>query len=174
MTCIVGLVDSEKGRIWIGGDSAGVGGSHIRIRLDEKVFTKNNMVFGCTTSFRMGQLIRYSLKIPQQEQEDDFSYLCTDFISALKKCLEENDYKEGGKFLLGYRGNLYQIEGDFQVAKHTYGFDACGSGEQYALGSLHILKSVSSLSPESKVEYALDAASEFSTDVCKPYTIKYA
>ena len=52
MTCIVGLV--ENGKVYIGGDSAGVAGLDVRMRSDEKVFTKGNMIFGYTSSFRMG------------------------------------------------------------------------------------------------------------------------
>jgi len=63
MTCIVGLV--ENGKVYIGGDSAGVAGLDITTRKDEKVFQKENMIFGFTSSFRMGQILRYSFKNPR-------------------------------------------------------------------------------------------------------------
>lgn len=174
MTCIVGFVDRDDKRVYIGGDSAGVSGSNIRVRADEKVFIKDNMIFGFTSSFRMGQIIRYSFRIPKQEHEDDFEYLCTDFINYLKECLESHDFKDGGRFLLGYNGNLYCIQEDFQVAKNDYGYDACGSGEEYALGCLNALNTVDTyLSAKSKINIALETASKFSTDVCSPNVIYY-
>ena len=61
MTCIVGLV--HEGVVYIGGDSAGVGGMSLTVRADEKVFQNGEFLMGFTTSFRMGQLLRYSLKL---------------------------------------------------------------------------------------------------------------
>ena len=66
MTCIVAL--KQEGNIYIGGDSAGVSGNNIRTRADQKVFKKSGIVFGFTTSFRMGQLIKYCLAIPKQKK----------------------------------------------------------------------------------------------------------
>ena len=42
MTCIVGLV--EKGNVYIGGDSAGVGGYSLTVRADRKVFRNGDFV----------------------------------------------------------------------------------------------------------------------------------
>ena len=41
MTCIVGLV--HEGVVYIGGDSAGVGGMSLTVRADEKVFQNGNV-----------------------------------------------------------------------------------------------------------------------------------
>src|SRR5574337_644834 len=120
MTCIVGLVD--KGNVYIGGDSAGVAGLSISIRNDEKVFTNGPFIMGFTTSFRMGQLLRYKFNPPKQTVNmDDMKYMVTDFIDAVRKCFAENGYgkipqgdnNEGGTFLVGYNGKLYAIHDDF-------------------------------------------------------------
>lgn len=63
MTCIVEIV--EKDRVYIGGDSAGVSDLDITMRKDVKVFRVGDFVFGCTSSFRMMQIIRFSFK-PQR------------------------------------------------------------------------------------------------------------
>lgn len=52
MTCIIGFIKNKK--VYIGGDSAGVGGSHVTIRRDSKVFKNGNFIMGYTSSFRMG------------------------------------------------------------------------------------------------------------------------
>ena len=57
MTCIVGLVDN--GKIYMGGDSAGVSNLDIRIRADQKVFKTGEFIMGFTSSFRMGDLLKY-------------------------------------------------------------------------------------------------------------------
>lgn len=64
MTCIVGLVD--KGSIYMGGDSAGVAGLSVTTRADEKVFLNGPFIMGFTTSFRMGQILRYKFVPPDQ------------------------------------------------------------------------------------------------------------
>lgn len=58
MTCIVGLVDGD--RVILGGDSAGIAGWHLQLRADEKVFRNGPYAIGFTTSFRMGQILRYA------------------------------------------------------------------------------------------------------------------
>jgi len=90
MTCIVGFVDAKK-NVYLGGDSAGVSGLDVTIRKDPKVFKKDEMVIGYTSSFRMGQLLCFKLKIPKQPSKmDDYEYLCTLFVDAVRKCLKDN------------------------------------------------------------------------------------
>lgn len=176
MTCIVGLV--EDGKVYIGGDSAGVSGFDLRVRQDEKVFIKNNMVFGFTSSFRMGQILRYSFSIPDHfPNKEDYAYLCTDFIDALIKCFKDNEYATkkdgevtGGCFLVGYKGQLYRIENDFQVAKVRQNYDSCGCGENYALGALRALEEISK-EPVTLVLHALSVAEYFSAGVRGPFTV---
>ena len=178
MTCIVGW--TEKGNVWIGGDSAGVAGYSLRSRADEKVFKKGEFVFGFTSSFRMGQLIRYQLVIPKPEEgqnEDD--YLHVKFLDSVIECFKDNRYATlkdgeitGGTFLFGYRGKLYQVENDFQIAKTRYCFDAVGCGAEIALGCLYGL-SHQTLTPRKRVEKALKAAQEFSAGVREPFHIEY-
>lgn len=177
MTCIVGLVD--KGKVYIGGDSAGVGNYNIHIRNDKKVFTNGDMIMGFTTSFRMGQLLEYKLKLPDHDPRvDDFKYLVTDFIDAVKKCFKDNDYAMvknevvlGGTWLVGYHSKLYAIHSDFQVASVEDGFDSCGCGEDIAKGAMTILVDDKKLKPEAKITQALASAAHFSAGVSGPFNI---
>ena len=184
MTCIIGFVDKNKD-IYIGVDSAGVD-SHfnIRERIDSKVFIKKNMIFGFTSSFRMGQLIRYQLAIPEQmPSKDDFTYMCTDFIESVIECFKKHGYAKinnneitGGFFLVGYKGDLYQIECDFQVAQIRDRFDACGCGESYAMGAMEILSKLDfidkELTPEQRIIDALSVVEKYSAGVAKPFNIQ--
>jgi len=60
MTCIVGLIDKESKKIYMGGDSAGVANYSLSVRKDPKVFKRYGFIFGFTSSFRMGQLLMCS------------------------------------------------------------------------------------------------------------------
>ncbi|MBM2621819.1 hypothetical protein JIG36_40575 [Actinoplanes sp. LDG1-06] len=172
MTAIVGLV--EAGAVYIGGDSAGVSGMSLTVRADAKVFRKGPYLFGFTTSFRMGQLIRYSLMLPKPAGDLD-AFMSTTFIDALRDCLKaggwaakENDREEGGTFLVGVKGQLYAIYDDYQVAKAADGFAAVGCGEPIALGALHATAHIG-LEPKRRVLSALEAAERFSAGVRGPF-----
>ena len=176
MTCIVGLV--ENNNVWLGGDSAGVSGYALTQRSDTKVFKKDDFIFGFTSSFRMGQLIRYKLKIPEitkkQTVED---YLHTTFIDAIIECFTSNKYAtihnngvSGGIFLFGFKDKLYFVDNDFHIGESIHNFDAVGCGKDLALGCLHGIVATQ-MSPELQIEKALSAAETFSAGVRKPFTI---
>lgn len=177
MTCIVGLVENNK--IYIGGDSAGVAGYYLIKRADEKVFKKGEFVFGFTSSFRMGQLIRYKLSIPKVEEGQDIDdYLYTKFIDSVIKCFKDNQYAQikeneifGGCFLFGFRGNLYTVESDFQIGKPMNNFAAVGCGQDIALGCMYGLQNNKSMKPKDKITLALEAAENNSAGVRGPFHI---
>jgi ATP-dependent protease HslVU (ClpYQ) peptidase subunit len=179
MTCIVGL--EHDGKVWIGGDSATfrAGDLALRITEDAKIFSIKDIIFGSAGSLRVNQLVRFSLKIPPQKVKDDHRYLCTSFMDAFRKCLsdggsigaEEHGEEEiESNFLVGYRGHLYRIETDYNVQIPKIGFDACGSGEDYALGSLFSTQN-SKLSPEERLTLAMEAAACFSASVSPPFSM---
>jgi hypothetical protein len=122
----------------------------------------------------MGQLIRYSMKLPKPRGDLD-AFMATTFIDALRACLKdggwalkENDREEGGTFLVGVRGRLYAVYDDYQVAKAADGFAAVGCGDQIALGALFATAGTG-LSPRRRVISALAAAERFSAGVRGPF-----
>jgi hypothetical protein len=174
VTCIVGI--AENGRVYIGGDSAGVGGLDLTVRADEKVFKNGDFLFGFTSSFRMGQLLKYSLTPPLKAPDaPNHKYLCTSFVNAIRETLKSGGYatkkdesEHGGTFLVGYQGGLYQIESDYQVGIPADGFDACGCGDQIARGSLF---STVGQDPKKRIITALEAAHRFSAGVRPPFLV---
>lgn len=179
MTCIVGI--ESNGTVIIGGDSAGTSGFDVMMRSDPKVFHNGPFLIGYTSSFRMGQLLRFRLSVPEQHADvDDFEFMATEFIDAVRHCFgeygyrkAENEVQEGGTFLVGYRGKLYQVEGDFQVGIPLVGFAAVGCGESYALGSMATSAfALDNLTPRERVELALDTAVQFSAGVRGPFVIE--
>lgn len=181
MTCIVGY--AEEGVVYIGGDSAASSGDDIAIREDPKVFSRGEMVFGFTTSFRMGQILKYQFEIPSHgygsvQNSDCFKWLCSVFIPKLSKCFKDfgfatvdNNEITGGQFLIGWRGKIYNIQSDFQVSLRSKNYDACGSGAAYALGALGALE-VCDIKPRIRVERALLCAEYFSCSVAGPIVIE--
>lgn len=186
MTCIAGVV-GDDGRVYIGGDSAGVSGWSIRTRADAKVFKRGEWVFGFTESFRMGQLIRYQLtlpKPPERPREMD-RWLATTFIDALRQTFKDggyaiakNEQEFGGTFLVGLRGRLYYVGSDYQVGECLHGFDAVGCGQDEARGALYALGQVSGtrglcapIHPRKRVLMALGATAAQNGGVCAPFKV---
>ena len=174
MTCIVGLV--HEGTVFIGGDSAGVAGLSLVVRADEKVFRNGDFLMGFTTSFRMGQLLRYKLNPPRRHPDDRVAkYMVVDFIDAVRECLKaggwaskENETEQGGTFLVGYSGHLFTVEGDYQAGQPEDGYAAVGSGQDIARGSLFATQGQE---PRSRVLTALRAAERFNAGVRGPFHV---
>lgn len=173
MTCIVGLV--HGGRVFLAGDSLAGSGGDAKVRSDVKVFRNESFVFGCTTSFRMHQLLQYAFKPPTSGEGDEFAYMCTAFVDEVRRTLKtggwakrDNENEVGGDFLVGRRGRLFQIHSDYQVAETAAGFDACGCGQSYALGSLFTTAEMR-LPPHERLTLALEAAQAFSSGVRAPF-----
>lgn len=174
MTCIVGL--ETKNGVIMGGDSGSSNGYDYSATRLKKVFKRGKFLIGYTTSFRMGQILQYSLKVEKQKKnQDDLEYLATTFIDAVRKCLKdggykktENDVEEGGTFLVGYKDKIYCVDSDFQVNSSRDGFDAIGCGESFAKGVMFVN---SGLSSKKRIKQALKAAAHFSNGVCGPFHI---
>lgn len=174
MTCIVGFVEGHT--VYMGGDSAGVGGYDLTVRADQKVFRNGPMLFGFTTSFRMGQLLRYALRVPDHDPRVSVEhYMVTAFIDAVRGCLKDkgwsrkvNDQEQGGSFLVGYQGRLFVVDDDYQVGYPVDGYDAVGCGAQIAKGALF---ATSHLSGRERIEVALRAAERCSAGVRGPFHI---
>ncbi|BEH18870.1 hypothetical protein [Burkholderia pseudomallei] len=177
MTCIV-AVKHETG-IYMGADSAAVGGWTVWDRLDPKIYRVGPFLIGFTTSYRMGQLLGHSFSVPDHlEGVDTFAFMCTTFVDAVRECLKkggfalrENEREEAGTFLCAYRGRVFRVESDYQIGESATNFDACGCGQEFALGSLY---STSGMEPEQRVRTALCAAQRFSAGVREPFLIEVA
>ncbi len=166
--------------MWIGGDSAGVSGLDLRVRKDEKVFVTGEYVMGFTTSFRMGQLLRYTLKVEAYplDGSNHAAFMSTVFIDAVRKCLGDGGFREkkdevesGGTFLVGVRGDLYFVDDDFQVGRLHENFAAIGCGQFYAMGALAATAHLD-WTPRHRLNRALAVAEKYSVAVRRPFVVK--
>lgn len=171
MTCIVAV--AQGGNVWMGADSAGVVGLSLRMRNDPKIYRVGKFLFGFTSSFRMGQLLGYKFNPPEQVSMSDEKYMATVFVDELRETLKaggfvktDNGVESGGTFLVGYHGHIFKIYDDFQVAEAVEPYDACGCGEDIALGALFASRG---LPPGERVHLALEAAQTFSAGVRAPF-----
>lgn len=179
MTCIVGL--KHGGKVYLGGDSAAVAGRAINIRVDEKVFVHGPVACGFTSSFRMGQILRYRLTVPRLRADDEpMAWMVGEFIEAARQSLvsngfakRENNVDSGGLFLIGLRGRLFRVDDDFQVGETADAFEAIGSGYDLAHGALAALAATGAYidDPKGRIRIALEAAEKFNAAVRAPFHI---
>ncbi len=177
MTCIVGVI--HNGKVWMGGDSAGTSmNMNQRIRADKKVFIKNDLIIGFCGSFRMGDLLKHTLKIPNTDDVvDPDTFMVNQFVDSLRDLLETENKRAGlsgndklfPSILVGFHGRLYNIESDYQCGRPEDGYDSVGSGSSVAVGSMHGSKFISS--PRRRIEIALEAAARNDAAVRPPFHI---
>lgn len=177
MTCIVGYLDKKTNKVTIGADSAGVGGYDISIRKDVKVFRNKDFIIGCTSSFRMIQLLRFKFKPPYINDKEIYEYMCTDFVDGVRQCFKDGgfikkqcDVESGGQFLIAYKDRLFAIHDDFQVAENINSIDAVGCGADYALGAILVLDTLD-LSTNDKITRALEYTAFLSAGVAAPFNL---
>ena len=182
MTCIAAIV--KDGMVYMGADSAGTDNCFGQVRRkDSKLFERKGFLIGCTSSYRMTQLLRFKLDPPKfhQEDKDLYEYMCTDFIDEVRKCLREGGFAQnnkgeewGGSFLVGINGRIFHVEDDFQVGESFDNYDTCGCGDRYALGAFSALAAFETtnqkeITPHDKLVIALQAASRFNAAVRGPF-----
>jgi hypothetical protein len=175
VTVIAGLV--HNGRVHIAGDSAGVAGYSLTVRADAKVWAAGPYAFGFTTSFRMGQLLRYAYQPPAPPEDHDLHrFMVTTWTDALRTCLKDggwarkdSEQEQGGTFLVGVSGRLFIVGGDYQIGEPADGYAAVGCGEDLALGALHATTALG-LKPRRRLAHALAAAEHHSAGVTGPCT----
>lgn len=172
MTAIVGI--QKSGRVWLGGDSAATSGDlSQRVIGDSKVFIVGDIAFGVCGLPKVMDVLRDAIKYPRQTGNDSRSFMTNELIPAIKNALKHHGCVQNDEFhgsaLIGYRGLLYCLEGNFQIITNAYGFDAVGSGADIAIGSLHATRSTRN--PHKRILMALEAASINNAGVRPPFNV---
>ena len=161
MTCVVGLVHNNK--VYMGGDSGAIGPNFYEIRKDFKVFIKGEFIIGYAGSFRLGDILQHVFKEPKIKTDNLREYMVSSFVKELRMCFNDNEYmitalKEedsDGEILVGIRGRLFSIEGDYNVGESIRPYRAIGGGAECALGAMYACNDPS---PLIKIKTALEAA----------------
>src|SRR5690606_16010835 len=118
-------------------------------RADHKVFRKGRqMIIGFSGSFRVGQLLRHSWKVPRRPSsvKDDMEFMVRYVVASIKKLLmaegiDLEDYQRDlvSEIMIGYRGKLFVIHDDYHVSVLDSPFNAIGDGASYAKGALELM-----------------------------------
>jgi hypothetical protein len=175
MTCIVGI-ETPRGVV-LGADSLGADPESWSAseHAEPKVFRVGPYVIGFTTSFRMGDILRYHVTLPKPPAQAPLHrHLVTKVVPVLRAAFRRHGFlasKEGadvgGDFLIGVRGRLFHVFADHQVGRAAHGYDAAGCGAQSALGALSVCADVKR--PRESLRRALVAAERHNMGVRGPW-----
>ena len=149
MTCVVGVV-SAKG-VLLAGDSQFSTETTHRWSDEPKAFELSELLaIAYCGSGRLGQILSYHLTDSLEDPPlgmDEHYWAVREFIPYLRDVThahghlhirEDTQVEELGQsaFLLAVRARLFAIEADFSVNEHVQPYEALGSGEDVAIGSL--------------------------------------
>lgn len=176
MTAIAAI--QQDGCVWIGGDSAGTNQSWGQgIFKTPKVFYVANMLIGNCGSYRTADLLR-QVEPPERLSSvtDDYYYLVRYLLPIVKGWFKDNGHSQivnntetfGGNFLIGYRGNIYEVQQDYSILQSADEYLAVGSGESIALGALYATRGQP---PEERIRTALEAAARYNAAVRPPFVV---
>jgi len=178
MTCIVAI--AENGKVYMGGDSlVSTSSGYKRIKREKKVFKIGEFLIGVAGSVRGDNLLKFSLDVPKNTGKDDFKYVVTSVVPVLRELFRDAGHSEidnnvegvGNYLLIGYRGVIYNFNGDFQIDVYAEDFTAVGTGRPYALGAMEALNRKKS-SPKEKIISALEIAGKYNAFVGAPYYVE--
>lgn len=179
MSTIVAIKTED--RIWMGADRQSTDGTEKRTLANGKIALKHVVVDGTLTDrpiliglvgfHRSLTIMKYNFQPPAFPEEwSPEEYLGEFFIPAWKACLKENECIEefgkskmpkGDTLLVGYQGVLAMIGSDFALSVYKDGYDAIGSGYEYALGALRVFFESGATNAEQSIERSLGVASYF-------------
>ena len=108
----------------------------------------------------------------------DLEQMVTTFVPNVANVLLDGGFAtqngeglEGGVFMFAHKDKLYRIDCDFQVEETEESYNACGSGEPYALGALNAIADNEDIDIVEKIHIALQAAAKFNPHVEGPFYI---
>ncbi len=187
MTVIVGLRDN-LGNCFLGADSQTSWGYTTMkcSKRDGKLIVRPPYMFGITGTARLGIILRtgilpvydekYKLEYPRASLDDFMFYTFSEAIRELFKDrgygrVKDNEEEFYGAFMVYGYGSLYIVSSDFSISPIDDYF-ACGSGMDYALGSLATTARFPEVKSTDRVTLALHSAGEHNAFVGPPYFVE--
>lgn len=177
MTCVVGMVDQENRVQYLASDSLYSDGQRAAVGRVEKVFQAGPYLIGFCGNPRAIQLLRYNTILPDPPRDESLlmGFMASKFISHVRTLFNTAGLVLKGdgvmeqlgdmQVMVVVRGHIYVIWADMQVEETAEDYNAMGSGEDIALGSLY---STDGEEAESRIRMAIAAAGHHCESVGGP------
>lgn len=173
MTCIVGI--EHEGGALLAADSMSSDYYSADISTVPKLLRVGDYVFGFTSSWRMGDLLRYHVAFRPAPQRNLHRHVVTHVIPGIRECFKQGGFatqKEGaevgGEFLIAVRDTVFRVSPDYMVGRSAHGYDSVGSGAKTALGAL---SATDGMEPKARAKAALAAAEKHTCHVRRPWRL---
>ena len=177
-TCIVAVKD--RGVVHFGADSLVSSEYNKFTSAQTKLVRLGDLLVGVCGSIRVYNVVACDVTPPTRtdNKSSDYRYIVSSLVPELRERLRaagalmtENGFDSiEAHLLIGYRGNIYWIDDEFQVIQPDADYWAAGSGREYALGSLYSSRTLGD--PRQRIQLALEAASAFVPSVAAPYVFE--
>lgn len=165
MTCIV-AVKGKDGKIVLAGDRGASGPNTVVHLANPKIFNANGFLIGYAGSLA-GDRLRYIFNPSTPEDDVNLDeHMATMFTDELKEIYDDAGINHSTPdsdvaLLIVYRGNIYKhYASDMSICRIDEAYDALGTGEEYALGSLFSTFQV--VSSQTRAELAVNASIKYS------------
>lgn len=176
MSAIVAI--AENGIVTMGGDRASCCEGQVSHRAQPKVFRREGYLIGAAGSVRAAHLAQFGEGLPSLTKVADadldahmetvFSrWLLDSHADVGFERREENERRFDGSMLVGARGRLWIVFGDYTTVR-VDGYEALGSGGPIALGALYATEGQP---PLERIMAALEAAERFNAYVRGPFDV---
>lgn len=187
MTVAVGYIEDHT--VYIGVDSYLDVGYQRLHDLGKKIITIGDMIIaGAGWTATLSLIKAHENQLPNVtnlagREQNESKFLTREFLPKVRQICKESEFSEieKGSFsintelLIGWRGKLFTVYGNFAIANKTdLNYAAIGVGGPYALGSMFAVNNEPSrvLAPKDRVLLALVAAGEHCSSVRQPFIIK--
>jgi len=180
MTCIVAVIVGDE--VVMGAESSGADLQEREMYTIDmpKVFRAGPWIVGYSGSYRLGQILKFSMTWPEPPEKLDYEFMATEMVRALHDCLSKQfDSKQPDgaanrhwQILIGYRGKVFGISYKYDVISSSDSHAAIGGGRKVALGALQALAGHPDLSPRERVERALEVACKYVPGLRGPFVIE--
>lgn len=182
MTCVIAVIDKETNKVFMGCDS-GVQENWTMLQIKQpKMIKLNDMLIGISGTLRPLQLIQHQLVLADRtEKQSSMEYLVKVFVPAVKQLLVDNDcimnndnYKQSdSNLLIGYRGEIFIMDTNFQIVQTNDSYSAIGSGTDTALGALAVFSNMDwmEFSPSYTIKKTLEIAEKHCLGIQKPFKV---
>jgi len=142
----------------------------------------NTMILGSAGRYAENNIMLNLFEPPENNSTNLFSYMTHDFVPALKSLIEKhhlkdsegNDYSCDATFIVAIQDSIFRISYTYDINEHVSDYAVIGSGEPYALGSLHTTDGFEEsfgITSQSRVLMALEAAEKYSPGVHRPFDL---
>lgn len=168
MTCIITMKDKNN-KVWIAGDKLGSNGYNKNLYKDPKVFKVGPFHFGYTTSFYMGQLLKYHWVQPTRNMHiEDDEYIFRDVMNSLKSLFDKNHFgkikadrePDFGDFLMVYKNRIFKVQYNMSMLE-VDDFACVGCGAETAYGVVDALIKHTEYEPEKLLKETMKTVSKF-------------